>query len=315
MKRIGFMPTLLLTLLTFSGCHRRPLSDGDDNVRINIDIDKDIINYTVTGDPSLMRVLFFDDRSGRYISQSFLPADGGAVNVPPGKTYDILVYNFDLETNVILSEYDRNRIMATTNDVPESYKTRLRSRAAKNEEERIAFEPEHMYVGRLEDVYIPARASDSPPFQISVSCRTVVQTWKVHIDKIQGARWIASIDGLITGLFGANSIFTARPSGENVSVFFETKRMDDDGRLEIVFNTFGYNPAISQDISLVITDIAGKGHIFNIDVSEQFIDNEDQIIRIRRDDLAIDKPEEPEGGGGLAPDVEEWDDVEQDIII
>ena len=65
--------------------------------------------------------------------------------------------------------------------------------------------------------------------------------------------------------------------------------------------------------SLVFTDVAGKGHVFNIDVTEQFIDNPEQIIRIRTE---IDIPEPMSSGdGGFVPKVDEWDEINTDIII
>ena len=66
-------------------------------------------------------------------------------------------------------------------------------------------------------------------------------------------------------------------------------------------------------LSLVFTDVAGKGHVYNIDVSNQFPGNKEQIIRIQTE---IDIPEPmTSGDGGFVPKVDEWDEINTDIII
>ena len=91
--------------------------------------------------------------------------------------------------------------------------------------------------------------------------------------------------------------------------------IDENGLLTAKFNTFGWTDKIQepQVLSLVITDVAGKGHVYNIDVSDQFPNNPEQIIRIN---LEIDIPEPmTSGDGGFVPKVDEWDEINTDIII
>ena len=105
-------------------------------------------------------------------------------------------------------------------------------------------------------------------------------------------------------------------SEEQASVFFETMKVSPDGELEIRFNTFGYVPTEKQVITLVVTDTGGTGHEFDFDVSDQFPDNPEQEIYVKTEDIVIDEPDVPESsGGGLAPEVDEWDDVIIDIPV
>lgn len=316
LRPAGLILGCILLACLADSCRRRPLTTLDSNVTVNIEIEKDIVNYTVEEDPSMMRVMFFGNEKGDLASQAFLPADGGTVNIVPGKTYHVLTYNFDTESTIVGSEHDFNGIYATTNEIPESYRSRLRSRASRYDDELIVYEPDHHFVARLTDIYIPARSYDAPPFVIDLYAETIVETWKVYIDRLQGLEWTASIAGVISGLSLSNTLASDEESEEIASVFFETFNIEPDGRLEIIFNTFGRNPEEKQVLSLVVTDTGGKGHEFNFDVTDQFEDNPEQIICIKTADMVIDEPDiTGDGGGGLAPEVDEWDDIIIDIPI
>ena len=317
MRRFAYVAALCAVLAMTGACKRRPLTTVDNNVVVNIDIDYNIVNYPDPEEPSMMRVMFFDNEDGDFASHAFLPANGGMVGVIPGRTYHVLTYNFDTESTVVGEEHSWDNIYATTNEVPENVKSRLRSRADADENELIVYEPDHHYVARERDIYIPARSVDAPAVEIDLHAFTIVETWKVYIDRLQGLAYTASVAGVISGLAQYNTLATDEESVSKVSVFFETMDISSDGVLEIQFNTFGYVPSEHQVISLVVTDTAGGGHIFDFDVSEQFVDNPEQIIRIKTDQVIIDEPDDPDSGsgGGLNPDVDEWDDVIIDIPI
>lgn len=341
MKRFVSMLIAALLLFSLGSCKRRPLTVADYSVNVVINIDKDIVNYRVSHDPELMRVAFFDHEDGHLMTQAFLPPEGGKVNVIPGRTYDVLVYNFDTEVTLIKDENSFSKIIATTNTISDAFKSKLKSRGTKSptkntvssaddvkspddaksdtkddDDETIVYDPDHLYVGRLNTVEMPARSVDSPEVTLTVDCETVVQTWILEVDKIKGAEYIGSISAVITGLSEFNKISTGLRSKDYASVFFDIQSIGKDGILTTKFNTFGENPEVTepQILSLVITDTGGKGYIFNVDVSSQFPDNKEQIIRVKTDDIVIPEPEK-KGGGGIAPSVDEWKDIVSEIII
>ena len=304
-----------MLLCVMTSCKRRPLTTADYTVIVNIEIEKDIVNYTVEKDPSLMRCIFYDSESGAFVTQAFLPPTGGEVSLIPSREYDVLVYNFDTESTWIENENWYHNIFASTSLIPDSFRTKLRSRATKDGEEQIVYDPDHLFVGRLEDVFIPARAVDAPPVYLDIKCETVVESWIIEARTVTGKEYIGSMAGVITSLSESNRIGLNERSAEYVSVYFDNQVVDDNGLLTARFNTFGWNKEIGepQVLSLVFTDISGKGHVFNVDVSDQFPGNKEQIIRI---DMAIDIPEPiTSGDGGFVPVVDEWGEVNTDIII
>jgi hypothetical protein len=121
--------------------------------------------------------------------------------------------------------------------------------------------------------------------------------------------------GVITGLSESNKITANERSADHVSVYFDNQVIVGNGVLTARFNTFGWNPnsGTKQIVSLVFTDTGGKGYIFNIDVSNQFVNNKEQIIRINTE-IDIPLPITSDDGG-FVPSVDDWDDINTDIII
>ena len=314
-KRIvKYMAVLLMCMLS-AACQRRPLTTADYAVTLNIHIDKDIVNYEYEKDPSLMRCIFYDSHSGAFITQAFLPPTGGQVSLIPAREYDVLVYNFDTESTWLENENWFQKIYASTSVIPDSFRTKLRSRATKVDEEQIVYDPDHLYVGRLNDVFIPSRSVDAPPVILDVTCQTVVESWIIEVKTVTGVKNIGSMAGVVTSLSGSNFIGPNDRSSDFVSVYFDNQTIDSEGTLTARFNTFGWTSEIkeAQVLSLVFTDVAGKGHVYNIDVSNQFPGNKEQIIRIQTE---IDIPEPmTSGDGGFVPKVDEWDEINTDIII
>ena len=316
MRRLYLILALVLITLTAGSCRRRPLVEIDNNVLLNITIGTDIVNYEVQAPPEMMRAIFFDSKTGDFVSHSFLPHHGGYVHLMPGRTYDILVYNFDTEATIIDGDYNLNYILAYTNLVPENIKSRLKGRAGKGEDEMIVYEPDHLFVGKLEDVYIPMRGYGMPAFEIDIHAETIVQTWIVEIDKVRGAEYVGAVSSVISGLADHNLIGRGEQSYDEATVFFEAASLTKDGHFYAKFNTFGRNALAGrkQVLSLVLTDTGGKSFCFNMDISEKFNDNPLQYILIKTDEIVIEKPEQT-GGGGLAPIVDEWGEINTEIVI
>ena len=316
MRRLYLLLALVLITLTAGSCRRRPLVEIDNNVLLNITIGTDIVNYEVQTPPEMMRAIFFDSKTGDFVSHSFLPHHGGYVHLMPGREYDILVYNFDTEATIIDGDYNLNYILAYTNLVPENIKSRLKGRAGKGEDEMIVYEPDHLFVGKLEDVYIPMRGYGMPAFEIDIHAETIVQTWIVEIDKVRGAEYVGAVSSVISGLADHNLIGRGEQSYDEATVFFEAASLTKDGHFYAKFNTFGRNALAGrkQVLSLVLTDTGGKSFCFNMDITEKFNDNPLQYILIKTDDIVIEKPEQT-GGGGLAPSVDEWGEINTEIVI
>ena len=94
-KRIIYLMSMFL-IAALASCQRRPLETADFTVRVNIEIDDNIVNYQMPSLPNLMRCIFYDAENGNFVTQAFLPPTGGEVELSSDRTYDVLVYNFDI---------------------------------------------------------------------------------------------------------------------------------------------------------------------------------------------------------------------------
>lgn len=311
-KNYIFVIALILVLF---GCQRRPLTEADYAVQLNITLDKEIVNHTVQKDPALMRCIFYDSDNGAFVTQAFLPPEGGIVNLVPSRTYNVLVYNFDTESTWIKEETWYNKIYASTSLIPDSFRTKLKGRATKTDEEQIVYDPDHLFVGRLDNVFIPARSVDAEMVVLDVEAKTVVQSWRVELTKVTGAENIGSMAGVVSSLARKSKIGLGELSTEFATVYFDNPVIDQDGLLTARFNTFGRNPEITdpQTLSLVFIDISGKGKTYNFNVTEQMIDNKEQVIRLNAE-IDIPKPM-VDGSGGFVPKVDEWVEINTDINI
>ena len=83
MRRVLIYVILLVGIL--SSCERRILLEADYTVNLNISINKDITNYVVEKDPSIMRCVFYDSETGGFVTQAFLPPTGGQVSLVPAR--------------------------------------------------------------------------------------------------------------------------------------------------------------------------------------------------------------------------------------
>lgn len=112
---------------------------------------------------------------------------------------------------------------------------------------------------------------------VYVDISTVVETWYVKLSNVTDVENISPIKSLVA-----------------------------------MFRTYGKNPLYDNmlDLDLEIVDTGGKEEYFTFDVTDQFDGNKEHWIIID-DPIIIDKP----AGGGFLPMVDEWKDIETDIII
>lgn len=338
-KSISLAALLLVCTLLAGACQRRPFSSRNTGVNMVLKINTRIVNQVDVALPANMRVGMYSPDNHSLSYADFVGPEGGYISPEPG-TYDILVYNFETESTILRGEDDFLKAEAYTNEISPYLKGQIKAlleqrrklrqerlaassvseTAATDDEERVVYEPDHLFVGRFKGQEIPQLLLEEGDREIviEVNAESLVETWNVEIHGVEGAEYISSVSAIISGQAASSFLYSGEDSKESVSVYFtmQTNKMKgaDEGMIMGTFNTFGKIPGVTSDLSLdvSVTNTAGDTYNLHYDVTSDFMDNPDQLIVIE-DDISIDPPSS--GGGGFDPSVEDWDDVETDIEL
>ena len=335
------MPFLLVLCLV--SCQRRPFAEQRTTVSLHVEINTKIINQSDVILPTDMRVDLYDPQTGELRYTDYVGPTGGYIHPAPG-IYDMIVYSIGSESTIVRNEQNFNEIEAYTNEVSAFIKAQMaqflakRAQAAKERaakeyaaggvetkdptseaEEPIVYQPDHMFGGWYHNLEIPVVYEDEGVVEIyvEVDAHTIVETWQVEIQTVEGSQWISDNVSLISGQKGSIHFGPNVASEKIVSIYFDLKVQDkeDGGKcLKGTFNTFGKHPdrpsILSFDVN--IKDTGNGDNIFHFDVTDQFIDNEERYILIK-EKIVIEEPESE--GGGFDPKVDDWEDVKTDIIL
>ena len=335
---------ILCAVMVCLACERRPLYDPDDATMLNVRLVTDGI-HNVTCDiynpnvevpaitSEMLRVLIYDKSGTPILSQGFISNkriddNGFEVFSRPlalsSGEYKLLSYNFDLDATDIQRENDYNTIMATTTEISQHLYKRFGSRS--NELGKIVHTPDHLMVARAPELTVQTHSDTK---QIDLDAHTIVETYYVQIH-ITGAANIAndaSCQAVISGMVPSNYFGQdIRDCESPASLYFEMTRNIDPNIpagenqdvLCAVFNTFGKIPDGDSEMCITLSVLTrdGKTHQKIVDMAPVFATEDARLRHWLLIDDVWDIPEPVvSGGGGFAPDIEDWGDIEETIPI
>ena len=316
---------MLMSLGLFSSCEYKELCydhhhDKDYTamlvLKLQLDVDVEIEMESKIEPPEYMKVCFYSPETQGLQSTEFVGTYGGPLHTAPG-SYDMLVYSFGTEYIQIRGESDINTIEAFTSDIT-PLKMRILASFAQDQDDDyeapgpIIFPPDHLLVAR-ETVKIPTReeAGDGV-ITIEATASTIVETYDFVVTNIEGAQYIESVEAFVTNQ-AVSSFFGRREVNPSpATLCFPVEVYPAEGMLMTAFNTFGKLPGESVCyLHILIRDTGGKEYRFTRDITDQFL-RPDHVIEIS-DEIIIPQPEG--GGSGIAPTVDEWEEVNQNVPI
>lgn len=333
MVRFRTILSAVLVLLSAAACQRRPFAERTTGVELVLSIDTRIVNCDEVELPEMMRVDLFDPVTGEVRYTDYVGPRGGYIYPAPG-TYDLMVYNIGTENTQVRNESRYREVEAYTTGISDFLKSQLARFLARVAQERamreqaagvtrapetepIVYQPDHIFVGRRENVTVPVRyfEDDAEEIVIEVGAETLVETWKVEMVNVVGMKWITDAVAVVSGQAESTFMAAGEDSDGIVSIYFEQSGDADRGTLTGFFNTFGRYPGELDEIGLDVNikDLGGGEHHFHFDVTEDFDDNPEQVIVIDGG-IVIEEPAKEEGGG-FDPKVDDWEDINTDIIL
>lgn len=327
MKGRTVIVMLAAVVMSALSCQRRDFAEKVTEVNLSLNVKTHVANAGEVPAPETMRVDLYDVKTGKLKYTDYIEAEGGYIHPAPG-TYDMVVYNIGTEAVQIRNESDINEIEAYTSEVSAFLKGQLaqffadiakikesQERSKSPADEKVIYEPDHLFVGKADEVEIPViYEGEEREVVIEVDAHPEVETWKVTVANVKGLEYVQNVVAVISGQAESHFIGRGEDSGESVSIYFEKKKDMENKVLTGTFNTFGKHPTEKGILSLDInvTDTGGSDHHFHFDVDSQFQDNPDSHIVID-DPIEIEEPKV--AGGGFAPSVDDWEDVNTDIDL
>lgn len=329
----GFM--VLAVLL--SACVRRPLEEMEDHVFLKVVMKVKGINNVTANiyndkipvpdiSSGMVRALLYTPDGDRLLNQSFISGTGvtedgepyvsGYIKVLPGE-YKMLCYNFDTETTLISGEGSYDGIMAFTPRVSDHLASRFEETRGSFEE--IRYEPNHLFVAREENLRI---APSNSLVTIETEAETIVDTYYLQI-YVEGGQNAASASAILTGLSASNLMGPNMRDRESATaVYFDLMPSEDNGKkvLCTLFSTFGKIEGETSNLDVTFDVLTRDGQkyqqTFNLDEVFRTEDAKERHWLLINDTLDIPDPITPPGGnGGFKPEVNDWDEEQNDVEI
>ncbi len=261
--------------------------------------------------PEYTKANFYNPESGTLNRSEFVKGDRGPIYISPG-TYDMVAYSFGTEWTQVRGEGDINTLEAFTSDITRQKASALSRFTRGGESEApgpIIYTPDHLLVVRKQ-VEIPKQV-ESGIYVIDAEMRTIIETYDFSIHNITGIQYIQSIEAFVTNQARSNFFGRGEMNTEPATIYFPIEVKPNTIGISTAFNTFGKLPGESRAfLHILITSTGGEEIQISEDITDEFIDP-DHHIDIK---TPIDVPK-PEGGAGIAPTVEQWEEERTDVPI
>lgn len=336
MKGIRLIVLDILLIYLAVGCSRIPLHEQGSGVffRISVDqsLDPSMEAYLSEGPssrdkfvgkmPEMVRVCFYDVVSHDLVSEDFLPAGGGFVDIESG-VYDVILYSLGTEVTQVSGTEKRAGAYAFTDAT--GVRVRPQSAQAKDDEiydrvstqeQPVIFEPDHLFVGKLSGAVVPVRPEDAETVILSAELSRLSESWTVEIPYIEGAERIQSAEVYITGQADGRFLWDGRTTGHPCAIALESEFDIREGKIRSVFNTFGKYPQADSDVlvMVLVTTNSGIRCLYVYDATDQWLNPDNTTHRLLFDETMV-IPDDDYEGGGLDPVVIGWDGEEITVII
>ena len=317
MRRLMLNMLTAVALAAMTGCNHKDLC-FDHTHTLNVKVVFDWRNAS-DANPSSMELHLYgvpDNEASRY---SFSGRDGGLIHIQGGK-YNGLCFNNDntdwaLYRNI--SDIETFEIYTMDATMLQAYGLLSRAvpRAEGTEGERMASTPQMVWCDRQDEIDIPIDATDKT---ITLYPEEAVCHYTVDIDSIQNMDYLSgsTLDATISGMAEGYRQGQKSATDTKVTMPFELVADSDKNDLHAEFLTFGESPVTKNPHILTVYMILSDGSkwYYTFDVSQQIYNAPDpRHVHIVIHGLKLPKP--MLAGGGLQPDVNDWNTDYVDITM
>lgn len=317
MKTTGFVLPILLSIILCACNHKELCYVHPHEVTLRVEYDW---TNAPDADPAGMCIFFYpEDSDIAPLRFDFHGLNGGNISLIPG-TYKVLTYNNDTEALQIGNSHDFNLHYAFTregNILEPIYGNGLSvpNRTEGAEDERVMITPDMLWGCNAIDIVVTVADNQV----ITLYPDELLCHYSYEVRNVKNLKHVSQMSGALSGMSPSMTLADEGLHTEPVTLPFGARR-DGDTTIRGEFLTFGHHAEVDKPHRMAFYMIMDDGAKYsftkgaNLDVTHQVHNAPDRKhVHIIIDGL--DLPTPIENGSGFNPDVDDWDDVQQDIIL
>jgi len=330
MKRTFFQTAIIIfSVLGLCSCEHKELCYDHPHSRsllLNFDW-----SYAPDATPEGMCVYFYpiDDDLGGVRRFDFADTAGGQIQLRVGR-YRVVCYNNDTDGVLFdgMDDYFTHHCYTRDGDLMEpiygngSYNASV-PRAAEAEEERVVICPDMMWGCSVAEVKVEdiSTAGGSQTEQvITLTPQELVCTYTFEIRNVSNLKHVSQLCASLSGMAGGLTFSTNKLYTECVTLPFEAKS-DGESTITGSFYTFGHHELNLRSHHLTLYVIMDDGQKYVYGTTGQHFNVTNQVhtaqdkrhVHIVVDGL--DLPQPITDDGGMKPTVDDWQEINEDILI
>ena len=319
MKRLIYISLLVLLL---SACNHKELClQHPHTVRLKVEYDW---QNAPDASPKGMCVFFYPSEGGNYIRADFSGKEGGYVEIPVGK-YNVITYNNDTEAVMFANVNDYAGHQAFTREgsvlgpalgsmAPPDLKL------AGVEQERVVITPDMLWGYSEEDVAVVEMTTDGEENKLILFPEDLVCHYTYEIRNVNNLKHAVMMCASLSGMSGRLTFSNKELHPECVTIPFEAKIDRENSLITGEFYTFGHHTDnnVHKMLLYVWMDDGQKLYFGADDEDFNLTYQVDTAPNPKRVHLVVDGLELPlpiEDGNGFRPSVDDWTNVNEDIIM
>lgn len=317
MKKSAFVMTALVALLLSSCDHKEFCYLHPHDVTLRLEYDW---RNAPEADPEGMCAFFYhEDPSVSPRRFDFRGTEGGELELLPGK-YRVITYNNDTEALQVgnCDDYAGHYAFTREGNILEPiYGNGLQppSRDEESANERVMITPDMLWGCTETEVTVTGKGNQV----ITLYPHEMLCRYSYEVRNVTNLRHVSQMSGALSGMSPSMLLSTEELHTEPVTLPFGARK-DGESTIRGEFLTFGHHEDVDRPHRMsfyVVMDDGGKYSF----TSGSYLDVTQQVHGApnrRRVHLIIDGLELPtpiEDGSGFKPDVEDWDDIQQDIPL
>lgn len=337
MKKIFFVLTILSGVL-FGSCRHKDLyilESERTKVRVAYDW-----SDAPDAAPAGMCVYFYSTADGSYHRVDFKGTEGGEVELPAG-TYWVLTYNNDTEVVQFSNQnsFQSHLAFTRTGDLLEPlYGNGVTSTATSDDGERVVITPDNLWGCAATEITVTphitetqvslwSRSGAGYVTTDSVGNQTIVLRphdmlchYSYEVRNVKNTNHISKVSGALSGMSPTLNMSTENLDSETVTLPVPGTAHPSSNTITGEFLTFGHNASSSKPNKMSFYVVMNDGSKYvvkgapNLVVTNQVVNAPDpRHVHIIIDGL--DLPNPGDTGEGFNPNVQDWENINEDIKI